>query len=204
MDKLLDFAYKNWTIIKSVPTVFISFAVIVFCFSLVLVNTIYKERIEILKERLSSKDDMLSEYRQRLHLTDTNKTAYSQLTNQELKTAAFDLIPKMREYLKQTDQQNRNQSDADHQQMIQAKTEEERQKIWNEQTSRLMRTPSVNIEYGAKFQSTAILLRDEILSRLPKDQKDQRAFSMYEHPTNPIGIGMVVNDLERLANGLPK
>jgi hypothetical protein len=216
------FLQQNWNVITSAPLAFICFAIIIIPIVYFLTGTIYKEHIETLKDslakhdrnytdqinilnaRLASKDDLIDEYRQRLHLVDTKKTASSLLTNEELRTKTSNLISQMREFLNRIDQQSRDRSASYWQQMQQAKTEEERHKAWNEQTSRLIREPSLNIEYGEKFKSDAIILRDEMLSRLPKDQKSIMAYSMYEYPINSIVLQMVIDDLDKLSKSLPK
>jgi hypothetical protein len=58
---------------------------------------------------------------------------------------------------------------------------------------------ALNSEYDAKFKVTAIVLRDELLTRVKRPQPDGPEAHMYEHPTNPIGMGIVADDLERLA-----
>jgi len=204
MDKILEFLSKNWETLKSAPLVFVSFLLLAFAFAIVVANFVYKERIETLKERLISKDDQINEYRQRLHLVDTNKTAYSQLTNQELRTASSNLISRLREYADQHELADRRRDEAERQQMLQAKSEEERQKIWNTYTSALLTAPNLNSEYSSRFRSEAILIRDEVLSRLPTDRKDKFAYDQYEFPTNLIGLQRVIDDLERLTKSLPQ
>ena len=67
------------------------------------------------------------------------------------------------------------------------------------------RSNDLMFRYESEAKSDAILLRDEIFSRLPKEiqppGEDPARFrsSMYEHPTNPIGLDTVADDLERLA-----
>lgn len=222
LDKIINFLSENWDQIRAEPLQFIICALIFLAIGFFLNNYICKERIEtlkqnissnndvyigqlnILKDRIAAKDDLLSEYRQRLHIADTHRTAYSQLTNEELKQNASKLVFKMREFLKIKNQHDSDCRASEWQQMQQARTEEERRKIWEEQTARSLRKPSINIEYNEKFRSDAILIRDEILSRLPKDQKNKRAYHSYEYPTNLLGLQEVVNDLEKLANNLPK
>ncbi|MBM4274029.1 MAG: hypothetical protein FJ134_06160 [Deltaproteobacteria bacterium] len=199
---MIDFLYRNWETLKSAPLVFISFAILIIFPLWFLISHIYKERIETLKERLAAKDDQINEYRQRLHLVDREKTAYSQLTNNELQDKASKLISRMREYHKEKDKRNSKINDVYRQRMIQAKTDQEREMIWTEQTSLLL-GPSVNLEYGEKFKADAIILRDELLSRLPKDKKNED-LHFYEYPTNPLGLQRVIDDLEKLSKSLPK
>lgn len=58
-------------------------------------------------------------------------------------------------------------------------------------------------EYDKRFKVETIVLRDELLTRLPNESKNEQGYARYEHPVNPIGMGMVADDLERLAKLLP-
>ena len=48
----------------------------------------------------------------------------------------------------------------------------------------------------------AIVLRDELLTRLPSYARDDRWSSLYERVEDPTGMATVADDLERLAEGL--
>lgn len=54
-----------------------------------------------------------------------------------------------------------------------------------------------------QFKAEAIVLRDELLSRLPSYARDDRWFSFYENADNAAGMAVVAEDLERLAESLP-
>jgi hypothetical protein len=211
MEKLIEYLEKNITIFTQAPITFLVFFFMALTIAFGTISYIYKERIEglrqqieTLKQQIASKEDFINEYRQRLHLTDKNKTQYSTMTNQELKEQALEVITQMRTYLNQWEQQHRIADNNYQQQFLNAKSEEEKQKIWNERILNDGLFPNLNSEYSEKFQSTAILLRDEISSRLSKDKVDSLNKSYYEFPTNPIGLREVINDLERITNLLPK
>lgn len=57
-----------------------------------------------------------------------------------------------------------------------------------------------NAEYDRRFKTDAIILRDELRSRL-SDYEPINDFGdhMYEHPTNYFGFNDVATDLERMA-----
>ena len=161
------------------------------------------ERIKVRDDRIKIKDDQLDDYRQRLHLISASGSKFSRLNHEELKQRAIDLVTKIRQFLTRIQKESRRLDSIEWQQMQEAKTEEERKRIWNtfiNNQSQLSITH--NAEYDGQFKIDAILMRDELLSRLPKQAKDERAYSMYEHPTNPIGMGMVADDLEKLAKSL--
>ena len=134
----------------------------------------------------------------------STKTAYSQLTNEQLKDAVYNLVPKMRMYVQQKHSLDMNRSEYFSQLMRQTKSEEERHRIWEMQSREYTTAIPLNSEYGALFKAEAILLHEELLKRLPNEPKGNRSHSDYEFPTNPIGLNMVIDDLDRLAKSLPK
>lgn len=132
------------------------------------------------------------------------KTAYSHLTNEELTRTVFNLIPKMRSYVQQKNSIDLNRNEYFSLQMKQAKTQEERHRIWQTQAREQATSTPLDFEYGSLFKAEVTLLHDELLKRLPNAPNDKYLQSDYERPTNPIGLNHVINDLERLAKSLPK
>jgi hypothetical protein len=53
-----------------------------------------------------------------------------------------------------------------------------------------------------QLKADAIVLRDELLSRLPSYARDDRWFSFYERIEDTAGMAVVADDLERLADSL--
>ena len=88
--------------------------------------------------------------------------------------------------------------------MQSAKTENERIQVWTQFSNRLVqRSFEANLDFSRRLGTDSILLRDELLSRLPKASKDDKVYEFYEHPTNVLGMTALANDLERLAKSLP-
>ena len=142
--------------------------------------------------------------RAKIQTSNPSRTAYSELTNRLIQVASFDLIAKMRKYVQNKEMDNNKRMIYYQDLMRNAKTREEKDRIWNMQTSELITGPSLNSEYSAKFKVEAILLRNELLKRLPAIPPNPREFSDYEYPTNPIGLNMLIDNLEMLAKQLPK
>ncbi|MFI5398363.1 MAG: hypothetical protein ACHQ9S_22735, partial [Candidatus Binatia bacterium] len=159
-----------------------------------------RERVEALKERLEAKDGQLDEYRERLHLVPASGSELSRLTHAELKGKALDLVRDLRQWLASWSAQDRQVEQREWSAMVSAADEDEKQQRWQQFTGASMqRSLERNSEYDRRFKVDAFLLRDELLSRLPGESREDRAYGMYEHPTNPIGMGIVADDLERLA-----
>lgn len=122
------------------------------------------------------------------------RTAYSRLSNRQLKDSTLRLVVEMRSFLG-------NERSGFDSILYSYKGPPSN---WNEYTSALSRVSThTNLEYDRRFKVESILLRDELLSRLPKQPRDQYLAVMYEHPTNFIGMGEVIDDLEKLAKSLP-
>jgi len=133
----------------------------------------------------------------------TRTTTLSRMTNKELRAASEKLISELRLFTSQREQQDRIRSDRHRQQMIDAKSDEERKRIWAAQTSETLTGISLNSEYEEKFEATTILLRDELLLRLPENSTDPGLLILYKHPTNTMVLRELIQHLERLSKSLP-
>ena len=197
----------EWSTLTAAPWAFLILVAAAFALAYAAANWRYfgvveqlRARLETLKERLEAKDGQLDEYRERLHLMPAAGSQFSRLTQAELKDKALTFVRDLRRWLakyRQEDDQHHNQEWAA---MTQANGEEERQRLWHQSTaSSSQRSLKCDSDYDEKFKVDSILLRDELLARLGEGSKQEPPFSMYEHPTNPIGMGMVTDDVERMA-----
>lgn len=161
--------------------------------------------IQELEKRLIGKDELINVYRLKLNEVTATGTAYTLLTNADLKRQTLALVNQMREFNSKMDSETHLTSDTEFVSIGNAKTEEERKAIWSSYGSKISQQYlQFTHDYDKQFQSKSILLRDELLSRLPKQERKGMLDSLYEHPTNPIGMGRLCNDLEQLALKLPK
>ncbi len=204
MDPLLKYIEKEWAVLSQAPLVFVLTFVFAVVVAVGIANWVYSRQIETLNERLRAKDDQLVDYRERLRLAPTDQTSYSRLSNAELTQRALVVVARMREFLANYDRQSRLALANQFEEMRNAKTDEERHAVWTRQTAALIRESSTaTIDYDRQFKTDTIVLRDELQSRLPLSARAQRPGVSYEYPTNPIGMGMVADDVERLAKLLP-
>jgi hypothetical protein len=215
LKELIEFFEKNGSILKRSPLVFIGTLVLAFCLAFVCVSWRYqglvenqKSIIETKEERIQAKEDQLNDYRERLHLISESGTIYSRMTNDELKKKTFMLVSNIRDFLEKTEAESSKIFAQDNyqyeQQMNKAKTEEERKQAWDLFVYNRMKSGSDSGSYFTRnFKTDSILLRDEMLSRLPKGSKNDEAYFLYENPINTICMTMVTDDLERLAKSLP-
>lgn len=84
-------------------------------------------------------------------------------------------------------------------------TDQQRHEAWQAETAAMVRASSeVSSDWDTNFKVRSMQLRDELLKRvvdLPTPA-NPGFVARYEHPTNPIGMGMVVDDLERMTLAL--
>lgn len=162
-----------------------------------------KERIEAQKDYVASKDALIIEYRQRLHLAPTDETRYSVMSNGELRDSALKVAGEIRAYAQESNIKQRQLSDSHMTQMRNAATEEDRNRIWHQQMAQLTQTYfDMNATYDKKYKISASLLRDELIRRLPESYSDKKHALYYAQPTNTLGMLEVADDLEKLARSL--
>ncbi|CAG1065531.1 hypothetical protein BAC1_01114 [uncultured bacterium] len=208
----LNLLRQEWHQLSSAPISFLILTIAAFVAGYFVARWRYEaivalmgERIEVQKDRLTAKDDQLSVYRERLHLIPTETNTFTRLSNNEIKKRTLDLIKKIREFLKDRGDRHmefvfvssngRNNSEIG---------EQEKRKIWEQETQAMLRNFSkMCSDYNTLFKVDTILLRDELLSRLPSSAKREQEYRTYEYPTNLIGMTAVADDLERLAKSLP-
>jgi exonuclease VII large subunit len=143
-----------------------------------------KERLESLKERLEGKDG----------------SQYSKLTHKELQDRVIKFVEGVRTWFAQSEAENRGIADQQWHAMVHAQTKEQKQQLWQAHTGTLTNGLfTLMRDFDQKFKVDAILLRDELLSRLPATEKSVQANRRYEHPVNTFCINEIADDLERKA-----
>jgi len=197
---LIDYLQKEWGTVSGAPVTFIIASILVAGLAYAASRWKHNAIIELLRERIVAKDEQLDGYREKLHLVPAHGSEFSRLSHAELQKEALRFVSGLREWLAA----RRNQdSERQHQQwlvMKNAKDEVQRKQLWDAQTTDSVRSSmTFNNEYDAKFKVKAMVLRDELLTRVQHPEPSHHAHHMYEHPTNPIGMGMVADDLERMA-----
>ncbi len=208
MDKLIAFLEKNWEVVREAPLAFAVFFVLAcalaYWFASLVAISRHSGVIETLQQRLLLKDEQMAIYKSRLDIRLAETASIAQTANKALRQKALTLVGELRAFLQQSMEESQGISMAQMRAVADAKTEEEKNQVWHKYTDEsLRRSFSMNAEYDRRFKAETILLRDEIVSRLPTKPQNTQTTFRYEHPTNPIGMEMVATDLELLAKRLP-
>lgn len=164
---------------------------------------VVQEQLKLYESRLIVKDEQIADYVSKLQDREVNATSRSLLSNSRLKSETIETVSGIRvllaDYQRKSSELTYSRFDN-----IKNMSEEERNRQWNEdnkKSSELLNQLQLN--YNFKHKINAILLRDELLSRLPKDIIRNTRNTFYEHVITTHGIVEVADDLERLAKLLP-
>jgi hypothetical protein len=131
-------------------------------------------------------------------------TSAHRATNEHIRTRALNLVSEMRDFLQQRRAEDDTRMLTQQTEMRNASSEEERSAIWDRYTQPMIQASTAFMfEYSRRFKVQAIVLRDELLSRVLRPSPKHQRTSLYEHPTNPLGVEEVADDLEWLARSLP-
>jgi hypothetical protein len=210
MDKLLELLDKNWAVVSAAPLAVGALAVAMFSLAYVAAKWRYvgtisnmQSLIDTLRERLVARTELAESFKERALKFDEKAEAVAEASEIELREKTLALVTQVRSFVETSTQTDRHLSDSRMVEMRRAATEEQRQAIWDGNWSETNRLSSQrNAEYDRRFKIDAMLLRDELRSRLPGYTADMMAEHSYEHPANPFGITAVADDLEKMAKSL--
>jgi hypothetical protein len=85
---------------------------------------------------------------------------------------------------------------------VQARTNEERLRLRQEQTQRPSSETPLWMEFDEKLKSVPLLLRNELRSRLPKEYQGESELS-YRRVINTGVLSLIIEDLQKMTNSLP-
>jgi hypothetical protein len=143
---------------------------------------------------------MLDGYREREGLALARGIELTKRGHTELQAETLKFVGDLREWLAARRLQDGQRQHQQWVAMVRATDETQKKQLWDAHTGDIIAaSTSMNSEYDAKFKVRAIVLRDELLTRVKHPDPQSSTHRIYEHPTNPIGMGMVADDLERMA-----
>lgn len=211
MEKLFEYIAKEWSVVSQAPLAFLILAAIIFGLAYLAAKWRFTAVIdqtratnETLKERLHLKSEQAESYKDRALKYDEKVQQVVDSDALALKKRTLEVVKNLREFIERHKREDDRISAIERSAMRSAQTEEERNAAWERNTNETMRLSNErNAEYDRRFRVDAIMLRDELRSRLPDYEPLERHHDMmYEHPTNYFGFNDVANDLERMAKML--
>ncbi|MFP3342463.1 hypothetical protein R0J87_08100 [Halomonas sp. SIMBA_159] len=211
MEKLFEYIAKEWSVVSQAPLAFLILAAIIFGLAYLAAKWRFTAVIdqtrasnETLKERLHLKSEQAESYKDRALKYDEKVQQVVDSDALALKERTLEVVKNLREFIERHKREDDRISAIERSAMRSAQTEEERNAAWERNTNETMRLSNErNAEYDRRFRVDAIMLRDELRSRLPDYEPLERHHDMmYEHPTNYFGFNDVASDLERMAKML--
>lgn len=131
-------------------------------------------------------------------------TPYASMDNRQLRAKALHLVEELRGMIQHETKSEQALRLKHHAQTAGASTKRERENIGELQTlERIELMNSTQREYNARYKVDAMLLRDELLARLPTAPSSREDVDRwYEHGASGMFIEVVATDLEILARRL--
>ena len=208
--ELLKSIRNEWAVISQAPFSFLILAVLMFAAAYFAARWRYtaiidqaKASRDALSERLHLRSDQTESYREKAAKYDETVTAVIDSGASELKDRTLKLVGDLREFITRSQHQEQMIQDTQWVDATNASSEEEKRRLWSRYGASLARnTSDRNSEYSRRFKAEAMILRDELRSRLP-DYKSGLFFEqLYDVPTNFLGFTGVADDLELMAKSL--
>jgi hypothetical protein len=137
-------------------------------------------------------------------LAPSKDTAYSRLSNQELRSRSLQAVSRIRDLVRSFAREDRQLGAEADKKIGETKSPEEQNRIrktWLEESDKLH--AKYMEQYNQQFWSDAVLLRDAMRLRLPPRFGSENS-QLFLYPTNILGVGQVANALELLAKSLPE
>ena len=134
----------------------------------------------------------------------TERTIFSNTSNKELKPRVMRLVNNIRELVYAHKKQDRELLAAFDKRNSVDTTTNERKRVreqWIRESD--VAHDSFMRQYKDKYWADAIVLRNELHRRLPKTLRQPQLSSIYQYPTNLLGVEAIADNLELLAKSLP-
>lgn len=207
MDKFIELLAREWAVVSQAPLAFALLAVSMLGLAYVAARWRYSSVIEsvrasneTLNERLHLKTEQAEQYKERALKYDEKVWAIVESDTSSLSQKALTLVTDIREFIDRHRRLDDSARENDWPEMVRAADEAEKQRLWHKMTNASSRLSTErNAEWERRFKVDALMLRDELRSRLKDYKPDERIAHVYEHPTNYFGCNDVAADLERMA-----
>lgn len=210
MDKFIGYIAKEWSVISQAPFTFIILATLMLALAYFAANWRFSSIIEqvkasneTLKERLLLKSEQAESYKDRALKYDDKVQKVVDSDELDLKNKTLEVVKNLRDFIERHKREDDKVSNQERTAMRQEQDEKSRSAAWHKYTNETIRLSSErNAEYERRFKVDAMMLRDELRSRLSDYEPLDIDSMTYEHPTNYFGFNDVASDLERMAKQL--
>lgn len=208
--ELLKTIKDEWAVISMAPFSFLILAALMFGAAYFIARWRYTAVIEQIKasretltERLHLRSEQTEAYREKAAKYDEKLAEIVDSGETELRNKTLKLVGDLREFIERTERLEHSTRDTQWFGAGKIDSTQERSRHWDEFARAMMNnTYARNDEYDRRYKSEAIILRDELLSRLPGYEHQDKGKYSYEKPYEQAGFRFVADDLERMATAL--
>jgi hypothetical protein len=167
LKELIEYLQKEWATVSGAPFIFFIVSILVASLAYAASRWKHGAIIELLRERIAAKDEQLDGYREQLHLVPAHGSEFSRLSHAALQVEALNFVSSIREWLGARRSEDSQRQYQQWLAMTNATDEVQRKQLWDAQTTDSIRSSTtLNNEYDAKFKVKAMVLRDELLTRV--------------------------------------
>jgi hypothetical protein len=190
-------------VIASAPVAFISSVLICATACWFILRWANRQQVDVLKQSLALKEDLIMQRERLISELQPKNTRYSLLTNEQLQREALDLVRRLREFYRVEEQ--REQEIQRYDEHLIETGQGFSAKQFTEATGR--RKQELRRAFGEHFRSDALLIRDNLLERLPSHPPGgiygpggEYRVDFFPYEGEHIAqISVVADQLERLA-----
>lgn len=177
---------QEWENITNAPIIYVSSLIVIGGLFWLLFSFIYKVRLSNADSSIKALDKQLLIYKDKKYII--GETTYSKLTDLELIQKSNNNLEELKKvYVKYKTQDTKNSSTP---------FNNETRNNYIENSSRI--SSELMTSYDLNFKVNTILLREQLLLRMPKDVFSKSDFRDYEYPTNPLGFKALLDDFQML------
>ena len=211
MEKLVEYIESEWEFVSQAPFVFLLLAVLMYGVAYVAIRWRYssviaqlRESNDTLKERLNLKAEQAESYKEKALKSDAAIEFIVTADQDELAKRALSFVENFREFIDRSSRDDDKFLSAEHSLQHRNLSEAEQQLESDKIHDEMARNGRIRIEeYDRRFKVDAILLRDELRTRLvgykpPSINSDPS----YEQPVNYFGFNQVADEIELMAKRL--
>lgn len=206
MDQFVILLAREWAVVSQAPLAFALLAVSMFGLAYIAARWRYTSVLEqvratneTLKERLHLKTEQAENYKERALKYDEKVWAVVESDTSTLSQKALTLVAQIREFIERHRRLDESLMENEWVEMRNA-NEAEKQRLWGKFTSATLRLSTErNSEWERRFKVDALMMRDELRSRLKEYKPEEYVDDRYEHPVNYFGFNDIASDLERMA-----
>lgn len=160
----------------------------------------FENKIQYQNDRIANLQTQIVEYRAIAERIASSAAQIKEIADPEIKERTINFVRRLREFISGYDKIDRKIHEIDWSQMVAADSETDRRQKWQEMTNSMSEISAERMnKYNEQFKIDAIVLRDELKSRIPKEKWPENRAMMFEFPVNPIGLNLVADSLELMA-----